>query len=135
MNYVELSKEKHVQLLLDNYNYYLCTDVKYYKENGVTVLPFPSQCSLWATKEIFPPSKRQLASQGETITIYDISEFVKISLQLVATGTNTKSGFRVTGLSPLHENISPGSKFSGSYVTKRQASTYHQHRLGTVLRN
>lgn len=58
-------------------------------------------------------------SPRKTISIYDIPALVKTSLPLAATIDNIQSGFRVTGISPLNEDIFPESEFSGSYVTDR----------------
>lgn len=80
---------------------------------------------------------RQLVSESPR-KIYDIPELVKTSLPLAATIDNIQSGFRVTGISPLNENIFPDSEFSGSYVTDRPTPglptiALPEHRLLTVL--
>ncbi|GBP43058.1 hypothetical protein EVAR_96320_1 [Eumeta japonica] len=62
---------------------------------------------------------------GKTITIYDIPELLKTSLPLAATIENIQSGFRVSGISPLNENIFSYSEFSGSYVTDRPVHNSH----------
>lgn len=132
VKYVKPSKEKPVLMLLDNHDSHLSIEVlDYFTENGVTVLSFPPHCSHKLQpldRTVYGPLKKYfnkacdnwLASHpGKTITIYDIPELVKTSLPLAATIDNIQSGFRVTGISPLNENIFPDSEFSGSYVTDR----------------
>lgn len=63
------------------------------------------------------------SNPGKTITIYEIPELLKTSLPLAATIENIQSGFRVSGISPLNENIFPDYEFSGSYVTDRPMPT------------
>lgn len=133
VKYVKPSNEKPVLLLLDNHNSHLSIEVlDFFKDNGVTVLSFPPHhCSHKLQpldRTVYGPLKKYfnkafdnwLASHpGKTITIYDIPELLKISLPLAATIDNVQSGFRVTGISPLNENIFHDSEFSGSYVTDR----------------
>lgn len=134
VKYAKPSKKNPVLLLLDNHDSHLSIEVlDYFKENGVTILSFPPHCSHKLQpldRTVYGPLKKYynhasdnwLASHpGKTITIYDIPELVKTSLPLAATIDNIQSGFRVTGISPLNENIFPDSEFSGSYVTDRPA--------------
>ncbi|CAK1588432.1 unnamed protein product [Parnassius mnemosyne] len=145
VKYVKPSKEKPVLLLLDNHDSHLSIEVlDYFKENGVTVLSFPPHCSHKLQpldRTIYGPLKRYfnkacdnwLASHpGKTITIYDIPELVETSLPLAATIDNIQSGFRVTGISPLNENVFPDSEFSGSYVTDRPTPDFPISALPTA---
>ncbi|GBP86800.1 hypothetical protein EVAR_99880_1 [Eumeta japonica] len=126
------SKDRPLLLLLDNHDSHLSIEVlDYFKDNGVTVLSFPSHCSHKLQpldRSVYGPLKKYfntssdnwLASHpGKTLTIYDIPELVKIALPLAATLENIQAGFKVTGISPLNENIFPESEFMGAYVTDR----------------
>ncbi|GBP43068.1 hypothetical protein EVAR_96330_1 [Eumeta japonica] len=126
------SKDRPLLLLLDNHDSHLSIEVlDYFKDNRVTVLSFPSHCSHKLQpldRSVYGPLKKYfntasdnwLASHpGKTLTIYDIPELVKIALPLAATLENIGAGFKVTGISPLNENIFPESEFMGAYVTDR----------------
>lgn len=103
----------------------------------MTVLSFPPHCShklqpldgsdYGPLKKYFnKASGNWLASNpGKKITIYDIPALLETSLPLAATIDNIQSGFIVTGISPLNENIFPDSEFSGSYVTDRPMPSSH----------
>ncbi|XP_053623521.1 uncharacterized protein LOC128682698 [Plodia interpunctella] len=132
VKYVKPSKEKPVLLLLDNHESHLSIEViDFFKNNGVTILSFPPHCSHKLQpldRSVYGPLKKYynkasdnwLASHpGKTITIYDIPGLVKTSLPLAATIENIQSGFRVSGISPLNENIFSESEFNGAYVTDR----------------
>ncbi|KAF2902436.1 hypothetical protein ILUMI_03748 [Ignelater luminosus] len=138
VQHVKPSKEKPVLLLLDNHDSHLSIEaLDYFKANGVTVLSFPPHCSHKLQpldRSVYGPLKKYfnracdnwLASNPEnTITIYDIPELLKTLLPLAATIENIQSGFRVSGISPLNENIFPDSEFSGSYVTDRPMPNSH----------
>lgn len=145
VKYVKPSKDKPVLLLLDNHDSHLSIEVlDYFKANGVTVLSFPPNCSHKLQpldRTVYGPLKKYfnkasdnwLASHpGKTITIYDIPELLKTSLPLSATIDNIQSGFRVTGISPLNENIFPDSEFSGAYVTDRPTPDSHEDVSSTI---
>ncbi|KAF2880132.1 hypothetical protein ILUMI_26043 [Ignelater luminosus] len=138
VQHVKPSKEKPVLLLLDNHDSHLSIEaLDYFKANGVTVLSFPLHCSHKLQpldRSAYGPLKKYfnracdnwLASNpGKTITIYDIPELLKTSLPLAATIENIQSGFRVSGISPLNENIFPDSEFSGYSVTDRPMPNSH----------
>ncbi|KAF2897999.1 hypothetical protein ILUMI_08176 [Ignelater luminosus] len=119
VQHVKPSKEKPVLLLLDNHDSHLSIEaLDYFKANGICIRTI---------EKVFQPSMDNwLASNpGKTITIYDIPELLKTSLPLAATIENIQSGFRVSGISPLNENIFPDSEFSGSYVTDRPMPNSH----------
>ncbi|KAF2880958.1 hypothetical protein ILUMI_25217 [Ignelater luminosus] len=104
VQHVKPSKEKPVLLLLDNHDSHFSIEaLDYFKANCIWLASNP----------------------GKTITIYDIPELLKTSLPLAATIENIQSGFRVSGISPLNENIFPDSEFSGSYVTDRPMPNSH----------
>ncbi|CAH1958334.1 unnamed protein product [Acanthoscelides obtectus] len=104
LKHVKPSKEKPVLLLLDNHDSHLSIEaLGYFKTNA---------CDNWLA-----------SNPGKTITIYEILELVKTSLPLAATIENIQSGFGVSGISSLNENIFPDYEFSGSYVTDRPMLT------------
>lgn len=145
VQYVKPSKEKPVLLLLDNHNSHLSIEVlEYFKDNGVVLLSFPPHCSHKLQpldRTVYGPLKKYFNTAsdnwlachpGKTINIYDIPELVKIALPLAASCDNIQSGFRVTGIYPLNENIFSELEFASSYVTDRpvadinnQESTAH----------
>ncbi|XP_018338316.1 PREDICTED: uncharacterized protein LOC108746198 [Trachymyrmex septentrionalis] len=87
-----------------------------YKDHFVQGGPFGSEGD-----DANPVCDNWLASNpGKTVFIYHIPAIVKTALPLATTSTNIQTGFRVSGISPLNENIFPESEFLGSYLTDRE---------------
>ncbi|XP_071645795.1 uncharacterized protein [Temnothorax longispinosus] len=130
VRYARPFKARPVLLLLDKHD--LSTEVlDYFENNGVTVLSFPPHSSHKLQpldRSVYGPLKKYYNTAadnwlachpGKTISIYDIPELIKTSLPLATSSENVQSGFRVTGIYPLNENIFPESGFSGAYVTDK----------------
>ncbi|EGI66260.1 hypothetical protein G5I_05223, partial [Acromyrmex echinatior] len=118
VRHVRPSKEKPVLLLLDNHESHLSIEaLDYLKENGITVLSFPYHCSHKLQpldRSVYEPLKNHIntacdnwlvSNPGKSLSIYHISEIIKTALPLATTSINIQAGFRVSGISPLNENI------------------------------
>ena len=63
-------------------------------------------CDAWVTNH-----------PDHTLTIYDISGIVNLSLHLATSPGNIKAGFRVSGIYPFDRDIFHDEEFTGAYVT------------------
>lgn len=119
-------------MLLDNHDSHLSIEgLNYSKENGITILSFPSHCSHKLQpldRSVYGPLKKYISSAfdswmvnnpGKTMTIYEIPEMVKQALPLAATSNNITAGFTVNGIYPFKPNIFTDIDFMPSYVTDR----------------
>ncbi|KAG5314018.1 CBX5 protein, partial [Acromyrmex insinuator] len=133
VRHVRPSKEKPVLLLLDNHESHLSIEaLDYLKENGIIVLSFPYHCSHKLQpldRSVYEPLKNHIntacdnwlvSNPGKSLSIYHISEIIKTALPLATTSINIQAGFRVSGISPLNENIFPDIEFLGSNVIDRE---------------
>ncbi|KAG5347670.1 CBX5 protein, partial [Acromyrmex charruanus] len=136
VHHVRPSKEKPVLLLLDNHESHLSIEaLDYLKENGIIVLSFPYHCSHKLQpldRSVYEPLKNHIntacdnwlaSNPGKSLSIYDISEIIKTALPLATTSTNIQAGFRVSGISPLNENIFPDIEFLGSNILINREDT------------
>jgi hypothetical protein len=135
ISHVKHSKERPVVLLLDNHNSHLSiAALDHCKENGVTVLAFPHHCSHKLQpldRSVSGPLKTYVNRAfdawitnhpGQTMTIYDLTVIVNMSLNSAATPANIKAGFLATGIFPYNRDVFPNEEFL-SYVTDRPTPT------------
>ncbi|XP_018369250.1 PREDICTED: uncharacterized protein LOC108765178 isoform X1 [Trachymyrmex cornetzi] len=133
VRHVRSSKEMPILLLLDNHESHLSIEaLDYLKENGIIVLSFPYYCSHKLQpldRSVYEPLKNYIntacdnwltSNPRKSLSIYHISKIIKTALPLATTSTNIQEGFRVSGISPLNENIFPDIEFLGSNVTDRE---------------
>ncbi|KYN36612.1 hypothetical protein ALC56_09037, partial [Trachymyrmex septentrionalis] len=133
VRHVRPSKEKPVLLLVDNHESHLSIEaLDYLKENGIIVLSFPYHCSHKLQpldRSVYEPLKNYIntacdnwvaSNPGKSLSIHHISEIIKTALPLATTSTNIQEGFRISGISPLNENIFPDTEFLGFNVTDRE---------------
>jgi hypothetical protein len=102
---------------LDNNNSHLSiAALDYCKENGVIFLAFPHHCSHKLQpldRSVFGPLKTNVNracdawitnDPGQTMTIYDLSGIVNMSLNSATTPANIKAGFLATGIFPYNRD-------------------------------
>jgi len=133
VHHVKPSKEKPVLLLLDNHESHLSIEaLDYLKENGIIVLSFPYNCSHKLQpldRSVYEPLKNYIntacdnwlaSNPGKSLSLYHISEIIKTALPLATTSINIQAGFRISGISPLNENVFPDAEFLESNVIDRE---------------
>ena len=117
-------------LIMDNHESHLSIDaIEYAKQHGVTLLTIHPQCShklQLLDVSVYGPFKSYYSSAlnaqlrqkpGVSLTIYDISELVKIAYEKAVTPTNIIAGFKKTGMLPLDEPVFDKCDFLPSLVT------------------
>jgi hypothetical protein len=124
VSHIKPSKERPVVLLLENHNSHLSmAALDYCKENGMTVLAFPHQCShklqpLYGS--VSGPLKTYVNRAcdawitnhlGQTMIIYELPGIVNMSLNSAATPANIKAGFVATGIFPYNGDVFPDEEF------------------------
>ncbi|XP_043470932.1 uncharacterized protein LOC122504099 [Leptopilina heterotoma] len=133
---VRTSDEKvPVLLLLDNHESHLSiSNLDFCKENGIVVLSFPPHTTNKLQpldRSVFGPIKhyfhaacdtwmRLPQNAGKTITIYDIPRIAAKPIESGASVSNIKSGFAVSGIWPLNENVFTDIDFLPSDITDRE---------------
>jgi hypothetical protein len=135
VSHVKASNQRSVVLLLDNHDSHLSILALHYcKENGMTVLSFPPQCSHKLQpldRPVYGPLRTYvnracdawIANQPEqTMTIYDSPGIINTSLNFAATPANTKAGLLATGVFPYNRDVFPDEEFLSSCVTDRPAT-------------
>ena len=111
-------KKRSVVLSLDNNNSHLSTvALDCCKHNGVTVISFSPHCNhtlQLLDVSVYGPLKmyEKLACDvwvtkhpGHTMTIYDISDIVNLSLHVAASPGHIKAGFQVSEIYPFNRDI------------------------------
>lgn len=134
VKYSSASKTNPVILLMDNHESHISVKtIQLAKDNGVTLVTFHPHTSHKMQpldRGVFGPFKTYynnfmntwMSTSGniaKPATIYDVAEIVGKAFPLAFTPSNIATGFRVSGLQPLNENIFPDSDFLPSNVTDR----------------
>lgn len=130
--FTRCTPENPILLLLDNHVSHRNLEVlKFCRENGIHVLSFPPHCSHLLQPldvSVLKPFKTTAntlcgdwvtAHPGRVMTIYDLPPVFDRALQLSATETNIKSGFRASGIFPLDRQIFQEIDFMPSTTTDR----------------
>lgn len=130
------SVEQPALLIFDNHESHMTiAGLDFCKENGIIVLTLPPHSSNKLQpldKSVFAPIKRRYnaacdnwmrlpTNAAKTITMHDIPGLSRLPIQEAATISNIQSGFRVTGICPLNEDIFTDEDFLPSEVTNRPA--------------
>lgn len=132
IQYVKPSKDNPVLLILDNHETHIsvaCIDKA--KESGVVMLTFPPHTSHKLQpldRTVFGPFKMyynvavnewMLSNPGKPLTIYIIAQVCGRAYLQAFTAKNIVSGFQVTGIHPLNENIFGDEEYLPCNVTDR----------------
>lgn len=132
VNNVKPTKKEPALIILDNHRTHITINVILFaRQNHLIILTFPPHCShrlqpLDVT--VFGPFKaRYRASMndwmtshpGQTVTIYNVSEFAKDAYYSAFSLQNITSGFKNTGIYPLNKNIFTENDFLPSAATDR----------------
>lgn len=132
--YARPSLESPALLILDNHESHMTiAGLDFCKENGIIVLSLPPHTSHKLQpldRTVFGPIKkffnaacdnwmRLPENAARTITMHDIPGIAREPIQKGASISNIQSGFRVTGICPLNENIFTEIDFLPSKITDR----------------
>ncbi|XP_043461002.1 uncharacterized protein LOC122497779 isoform X2 [Leptopilina heterotoma] len=135
VKYAHPTKKVPVLLLLDNHESHLSiSNLDFCKENGIVVLSFPPHTTNKLQpldRSVFGPIKRYFhaacdtwmrlpQNARKTITIYDIPRIAAKPIESGASVSNIKSGFAVSGIWPLNENVFTDIDFLPSDITDRE---------------
>ena len=125
------SVDKKILMILDNHKSHISVaSLQLAKNSGIVLLTFPPHTSHKLQpldRTVFGPLKTfynvacgewMLTHCGKPMTIYDVAECVGKSYPLAFTQKNILSGFRVSGIWPINENIFSEDEFLSSYVTE-----------------
>lgn len=126
------TKQNPTLLIYDNHESHLSIDaLKRAAENGVTILTLPPHCSHKLQPldiSVFGPFKKYYNAAcddwmrdnpGQTISIYNVAQFVGIAYPQALTPMNIVSGFRKAGISPYNPQVFDDSDFVPAGVTDR----------------
>lgn len=126
------NNENKVLLILDNHESHLSIKIiDLAKKNGIVMFTFPPHTSHKLQpldRTVFGPLKKYynkacnewlLQHPGSPLTIYHVAECFGKAYPLAFTPSNIQSGFRVSGIWPINENIFGEDEFLSSYVTDR----------------
>lgn len=132
IRFVKPSKERPVLLILDNHDSHLSVDaIQLAKDSGVVMLTFPPHTSHKLQpldRSVFGPFKKyyntacgewMLENGGRPLTIMQLAKCTGKAYPHAFTPSNIQSGFRVSGIWPLDENIFGDDEFMSSLVTDR----------------
>lgn len=132
IKYVKPSKDDKVLMILDNHESHLSINIiDLAIENGIVMLTFPPHTSHKLQpldRTVFGPLKKYydkacnewlLQHPGSPLTIYHVAECFGKAYPLAFTPSNIQSGFKVSGIWPVNENIFGDDEFPSSYVTDR----------------
>lgn len=132
VKHVRCSKENMALLLIDNHESHISlASLNLAKDNGIVLLTFPPHTSHKLQpldRTVYGPLKSfyneaanswMLSHPGRPISLYDVAEIVGKAYPRAFTNSNICSGFKVTGIVPLDENIFTDDEFLTSYVTDR----------------
>lgn len=130
------SPEHKKLLILDNHESHCSLEaVTLAKNNGIILVTLPPHTSHKLQpldRSVFGPYKQYYNSAcdewllnhpGQPITIYNVAELAGKAFPLAFTPKNILSGFRVSGIWPLDENIFGDEEYLCSSVTDREDPT------------
>lgn len=132
ISFVKPSKDDPVLLILDNHDSHISIEgIVKAKEAGVIMLTFPPHTSHKLQpldRTVFGPYKTfyntavaewMLSNPGKPVSIYEIAHICGKAFLQAFTAKNIISGFEVTGIHPVNENIFKEEEYLSSYVTDR----------------
>lgn len=132
IKHVNCSSNNKVLIILDNHESHVNIEaINLAKQNGIVLLTLPPHTSHKLQpldRSVFGPYKTYYNTAcadwmrchpGKPISIYDVAEISGIAYPLAFTPLNIQSGFRVSGIWPVNENVFQEHEFMGSSVTDR----------------
>lgn len=138
MNHAKPTLEEPHVLIYDNHESHISLKViNRAKEAGLYLLTIPPHTSHKLQpldRSVFGPFKGYYhkamnewmctpGNAGKPVTIYDVCEISGKAYELAFTPKNIVSGFKITGIIPVNENIFDESEFLPAYVTDRPLAT------------
>lgn len=133
IRYTNPSKEHKKLLILDNHESHVSFEaVQLAKDSGIIMLTLPPHTSHKLQpldRSVFGPFKRyyntaadewMLSHPSTPITIYNVAELAGKAYLLAFNPSNIQSGFKVSGIWPINENIFRDDEFLCSEITDRQ---------------
>ncbi|XP_054261371.1 uncharacterized protein LOC128985651 [Macrosteles quadrilineatus] len=132
IKFVKPTKDDPVLMILDNHESHISIEaINKARASGIVMLTFPPHTSHKLQpldRTVFGPYKKfynvaasewMLSNPGKPMTIYEVAKISGTAYLQAFTARNIISGFSVTGIHPLNENIFKPEEFLPSNVTDR----------------